>query len=196
MADEGMEDTLRNYRSRRDFSRTPEPGNAREREGGDPIFVIQKHRASTLHYDFRLETDGVLKSWAVPKGPSTNPEDKRLALPTEDHPLAYADFEGTIPEGEYGAGTVMIWDRGTYRNLTEKDGRPVSVTDAIAAGHLTVLLNGVRLVGGFSLTRFRTGKGESWLLIKKQDEAANMEPGEDPDRSVVSGRSFEEITGK
>jgi DNA ligase D-like protein (predicted 3'-phosphoesterase) len=186
-------DTLREYRTRRDFTRTPEPGSAGKRPEGDPIFVVQKHRASTLHYDLRLEADGVLKSWAVPKGPSTDPKDRRLALPTEDHPLAYADFEGVIPAGEYGAGTVMIWDRGTYRNLTEKDGRPVPVADAIAAGHLTVLLDGVRLRGGFSLTRFRTGKEESWLLIKKRDEAADTDPGKD--RSVVSGRTFEEIAG-
>jgi len=195
MADEGN-DTLREYRSRRDFARTPEPGTAGKRPGSDPIFVVQKHRASTLHYDFRIEADGVLKSWAVPKGPSTNPKDKQLAVPTEDHPLAYAGFEGTIPEGEYGAGTVMIWDRGTYRNLTVKDGRSVPVEEAIAAGHLTVLLNGVRLRGGFSLTRFRTGKGESWLLVKKQDEAANIDANPDEDRSMVSGRTFEEIAGR
>lgn len=111
---------LKHYKEKRDFRRTPEP------EGGDvtfdwaedrPIFVIQKHDSSTLHYDFRIEVDGVLKSWAVPKGPSTNPADKRLALPTEDHPLGYAYFEGVIPEDAYGGGTVMVWERGSYRNL-------------------------------------------------------------------------------
>ncbi len=128
---------LGEYRTKRDFARTPEPtGNGPQTAGEAPIFVVQKHAARTLHYDFRLEIDGVLKSWAVPKGPSLDPKEKRLAVPTEDHPLEYADFEGVIPEGEYGAGTVLVWDIGSFRNLTAKKGKPVSLADAVAHGHL------------------------------------------------------------
>jgi len=163
---------------------------------GHPIFVIQKHDATTLHYDFRLEADGVLKSWAVPKGPSADPKEKRLAIPTEDHPLDYADFEGVIPEGRYGAGAVMVWDRGVYRNLTRKSGREIPVTRALEQGHVSFWLEGEKVRGGYALTRFRTGeKGEAWLLVKKDD--AEAAPGRDivatETRSVVSGRTIEEI---
>ena len=189
-------ETLEEYRRRREFSRTPEPYGESETAGAHPRFIIQKHAATTLHYDFRLEADGVLKSWAVPKGPSMDPKEKRLAIPTEDHPLDYADFEGIIPEGNYGAGTVIVWDRGFYQNRTEKAGERVGVTEAVRNGHLSFWLDGEKIRGGYALTRFRTGKGEAWLLVKMNDTEAD--PGRDPvavePRSVVSGRTIEEIT--
>jgi len=189
--------SLKDYQEKRDFSRTPEPAVKGAKTSSEPIFVIQKHAASHLHYDFRLEVDGVLKSWAVPKGPSTDPKDKRLAVPTEDHPLEYADFEGVIPEGEYGAGTVLVWDTGPYRNLTEKKGVAIPMDQAVAHGHAKVWLEGKKLKGGYALTRFRTGKNESWLLVKADDEAAD--PGRNPvarePQSVLSGRTLEEISG-
>lgn len=186
-------DTLTRYRETRDPRRTPEPmGDGRQ--GDRPRFVIQQHAASTLHYDVRLEVDGVLKSWAVPKGPSTDPRVKRLAIPTEDHPLAYADFEGVIPEGEYGAGTVLIWDRGHYRNLQEGDDRP-SVAEQLEEGHATVWLEGEKLRGGYALIRTPLGQREGWLLVKMDDEAADArrDPISTEPESVVSGRTLEEI---
>jgi DNA ligase D-like protein (predicted 3'-phosphoesterase) len=188
-------DTLDDYREKRDFARTPEPSGEQGTETARPVFVIQKHDATTLHYDFRLEADGVLKSWAVPKGPSVDPKEKRLALPTEDHPLDYAGFEGVIPAGSYGAGAVLVWDRGTYRNLTEMEGQEVGVAEAARKGHVSVWLEGEKVRGGYALTRFRTGKGEAWLLVKMSD--AEADPGRNPvetePRSVVSGRTIEEI---
>ena len=162
------------------------------------MFVIQKHDASSLHYDFRIEVDGVLKSWAVPKGPSTDPSVKRLAVPTEDHPLAYADFEGVIPEGEYGGGTIMVWDRGTYRNLKEDSSEgqdSPGLTEQLEDGHATIWLQGEKLIGGYAL--IRTGKGENsrWLLIKMDDEGADARrnpTSTEPD-SVKTGRSLDEI---
>jgi DNA ligase D-like protein (predicted 3'-phosphoesterase) len=188
-------DALREYREKRDFGRTPEPAGGGRAAAAEPTFVIQKHAASTLHYDFRLEADGVLKSWAVPKGPSTNPREKRLAIPTEDHPLAYAEFEGTIPEGEYGGGTVMVWDYGTYRNLKMADGKEVPFSESIARGHVMVWLEGHKLKGGYSLIRTGGGPKVRWLLVKMDDAAA--EPGLDvtaalPD-SARTGRSLEAI---
>src|SRR6266699_4601105 len=200
MADQ--KDSLRAYRSKRDPRRTPEPSGERRRprrgRRGHPIFVIQKHDASSLHYDFRLEADGVLKSWAVPKGPSTNPKDMRLAVPTEDHPLEYADFEGVIPEGEYGAGTVLVWDTGTYRNLTEKDGKEVPVERAVEDGHVSFWLDGKKLAGGYALTRTGGGKQERWILVKKADEVADARrnPVNTEPKSVRSGRTVQEMNGK
>jgi len=190
---------LEEYNRKRDFLKTSEPEDQAvdfDWADGAPVFVIQKHAASSLHYDFRIEVEGVLKSWAVPKGPSTDPGEKRLAIPTEDHPLAYADFEGVIPDGEYGGGTIMVWDRGTYRNLKEDDEGEASTVEAqIADGHVTIWLEGQKLQGGYAL--IRTGKGEKarWLLIKMDDDGADARrnpTSTEPD-SVKSGRSLEDI---
>jgi DNA ligase D-like protein (predicted 3'-phosphoesterase) len=154
----------------------------------DPVFVIQKHDASSLHYDFRLEVDGAMKSWAVPKGPSLDPADKRLAMPVEDHPMSWNDFEGVIGEGQYGAGTVVIWDRGTYENLKDD---PMS--EALEAGSATFRLEGEKLRGAWSLRRMEGDRG--WLLVKKKD--ADAEPGRDVvaerPESVVSGKTNDEL---
>jgi DNA ligase D-like protein (predicted 3'-phosphoesterase) len=191
------EGKLKEYRKKRSFGKTPEPKGGRAAKGKKPIFVIQKHNARSLHYDFRLEAGGVLKSWAVPKGPSTDPREKRLAVATEDHPLDYAGFEGVIPEGEYGAGTVIVWDQGTYRSLKEKDGKIVPVQDSVRDGHVMVWLDGRKLKGGYSL--IRTGKGEDarWLLVKMKDGQADArrDPvGTEPE-SVLSGKTIEELAG-
>jgi DNA ligase D-like protein (predicted 3'-phosphoesterase) len=192
--------SLEEYRRKRDFGRTPEPAGRSGRRGKAPRFVIQKHDATALHYDFRLEAAGVLKSWAVPKGPSTDPRDKRLAMPTEDHPLDYYDFEGVIPEKAYGAGPVIVWDAGTYRNLTEEDGREVPVADAVNAGHVKVWLEGRKLRGGYSLRRTRIGKDEreKWLLVKLKDEEADARrnPVSSQPESVKSGRTIEEVAAE
>ncbi len=172
---------LEEYQSKRDFRATPEPAAAPARPHRRPIFVVQEHHASRLHYDFRLEADGVLKSWAVPKQPSLDPAQKRLAVRVEDHPLAYADFKGTIPEGQYGAGTVAIWDHGTYDNLLADKPTPQSVTEGIEAGRLEFALHGEKLQGRFALIRMH-GKGrgkDNWLLIKMKDEQARPEPAAD-----------------
>jgi len=188
------EEKLGTYRQKRDFSKTREPSGSGRKKGQKSVFVIQKHAASTLHYDFRLEVDGVLKSWAVPKGPSTDPKEKRLAVQTEDHPLDYADFEGLIPAGEYGGGTLLIWDEGTFENLHEER----SMVESLARGHAAFTLKGKKLRGGYALTRFRRGSEENWLLVKMDD------PEADPDRnpvtrepeSVRSGRTLEEIAAE
>jgi bifunctional non-homologous end joining protein LigD len=172
--------SLQQYRAKRDFRKTPEPGPGRERGHRQPIFVVQEHHASRLHYDFRLEADGVLKSWAVPKEPSMDPAQKRLAVRVEDHPLSYASFEGTIPEGEYGAGTVSVWDHGTYSYLLAEKGPPRTVTQGIDEGRVEVALHGEKLRGKFALVRMRgRGRKENWLLIKMRDEFARRgEPGD------------------
>jgi DNA ligase D-like protein (predicted 3'-phosphoesterase) len=186
---------LDEYNRKRDFGRTPEPGGGESR-GGRPIFVIQKHAARTLHFDLRLEVGGVLKSWAVPKGPSTAPADRRLAVPTEDHPYDYAGFEGTIPEGEYGGGTVMIWDRGVYENIREsKDGDGAGMERCLEEGKVEILLEGERLRGAWAMIRTKRG---DWLLLKKKDELAGIP--EDPVgtfmTSAASGRTMEEIASE
>ncbi|HSS64548.1 MAG TPA: DNA polymerase ligase N-terminal domain-containing protein [Gammaproteobacteria bacterium] len=183
------------YEKIRDFSRTPEPRGKKGKSGARPIFVIQKHDASTLHYDFRIEVDGALKSWAVPKGPSTDPREKRLAVPTEDHPLAYAEFEGTIPEGEYGGGAVIVWDTGNYDNITEKDGKTVPIGKALEDGHALVSLHGKKISGGYALQRMGKAKDDDWLLIKMDDEHADARrnPVSTEPESVLSGATVEDI---
>jgi DNA ligase D-like protein (predicted 3'-phosphoesterase) len=192
----GKKASLKEYRARRDFSRSPEPsGGGQKKRRKEPIFVIQKHDASNLHYDFRLQVGRVLKSWAVPKGPSTDPRVKRAAFPTEDHPLDYATFEGIIPAGEYGGGTVMVWDLGTYENLTEKNGKEIPIETALENGHVSMRLDGKKLKGGYSLTRVEKGEEERWLLVKMRDEEADARrnPVSSEASSALTGRSLEEI---
>ena len=190
---------LERYRSKRDFTRTPELVGSVPAEASDSAatFVIQKHAASSLHYDFRLEVAGVLKSWAVPKGPSLDPGDKRLAVATEDHPLEYAGFEGVIGPGEYGAGPVIVWDRGYYVNRShDTGGHPVTAEKAIERGHVTFDLHGRKLRGRFSLTRMRRRGKDQWLLVKSDDEFADRRRnpvGSQPE-SVKSGKRIGELT--
>ena len=189
---------LAEYRRKRDFTRTSEPrGSARTRTRA-LAYVIQKHAASHLHYDLRLELDGVMKSWAVPKGPSLDPAVKRLAMQVEDHPIDYNSFEGTIPKGEYGGGTVMIWDRGTYTYGGDDTDDPIEgLRRGFAKGDFKIRLKGRRLKGSWVLVRTRRGdpRRAQWLLIKHRDEAA--EPGtevvEEYQTSVTTGRTMDEI---
>lgn len=190
------DDDLRLYRDRRDFRRSPEPSGERGRQPGSrPVFVIQKHDASRLHYDFRLEVDGVLKSWAVPKGPSPDPREKRLAVQTEDHPLDYADFEGVIPAGEYGGGTVLVWDAGTWKNHSRNEqGRTLSPARALARGKLVFELWGQKLRGKWALIRMQD-TGKNWLLIKERDAEADgrRNPVSTEPKSVLSGRTLHQV---
>nr|WP_239091530.1 DNA polymerase ligase N-terminal domain-containing protein [Streptomyces sp. SID14478] len=205
---------MRTYRSKRHFDRTSEPrgerpaadeahtGGETRTDGDEPAFVVQIHDASTMHFDFRLEVDGVLKSWAVPKGPSTDPRDKRLALPTEDHPLDYRDFEGVIAQGEYGGGTVIVWDRGTYRPTShDKRKRPVPFGEALDNGHATFELHGEKLRGQYALTRFHgreekhgsSGAKPTWLLVRTGTGNGGGTPDPRRARSVRSGRTLRQV---
>lgn len=190
------QNTLESYGERQGLRSTPELSSITKEPIARPAFVVQKHQASTLHYDFRLEVDGVLKSWAIPRGPSSDPRQKRLAIPTEDHPLDYAGFEGVIPEGSYGAGVVLVWDMGTYRNmkLNGHNGE-ISMADAIKSGHATFWLEGEKLKGGYALTRVDRDGKERWLLVKMDDDkaGADSDPVYASPESVVSGRTIEEI---
>jgi bifunctional non-homologous end joining protein LigD len=178
---------LNNYNKKRNFTLTPEPV-VQEKQNNDKdnynksgrsstvklAFVVHKHYASHLHYDLRLELDGVLKSWAVPKGPSINPPEKRLAVMVEDHPLDYKNFQGIIPEGNYGAGKVYIWDYGFYHALEtqDRDKSTQIIKDGLEKGHITFILEGEKLKGEFALIRIKKGDPKNWLLIKKRDEFA------------------------
>jgi DNA ligase D-like protein (predicted 3'-phosphoesterase) len=188
--------TLDDYEKKRDTEKSGEPssrGRSRRRKG--PVFVVQRHDATNLHFDFRLEIDGALVSWAVPKGPSVDPRDKRLAVHVEDHPLDYADFEGRIEDG-YGEGTVVVWDTGGFDNVTEKDGEPVDAADALANGHLKVELHGEKLSGAFALTHTRMGGDEqNWMLVKVDDDGADRRrrPTSTQNESVLSGKTNEDF---
>jgi len=165
---------LKDYNNKRKFDETTEPKGKTKKSKDQLIFVIQRHAASRLHYDFRLEMEGVLKSWAVPKGPSLNPEDKRLAMMVEDHPYDYKDFEGNIPEGNYGAGQVEIWDSGTYEPLdeTSKLSDENELLKELKAGSLKFILHGKKLKGEFALVKMKNAENNAWLLIKHKDKFA------------------------
>jgi len=188
---------LEDYRRKRDLQATPEPGAEVGSSSGGNLFVVQKHAARRLHYDFRLELGGVLKSWAVPKGPSLDPSQKRLAVQVEDHPLDYADFEGVIPEDEYGGGTVMVWDRGVWYPEGETVEHPEA---SYREGRLTFRLEGQRLRGGWALVRLKPREhehGVNWLLLKERDDEARAGPEADitarETSSAKTGRSMEQI---
>src|SRR5690554_142475 len=163
---------LEEYNQKRDFTQTPEPKGSYHGNKGALRFVIQRHQARRLHYDLRLEMEGVLKSWAVPKGPSMNPSDKRLAIHTEDHPIKYLDFEGVIPKGNYGAGQMHIWDRGTYESA--QGGGEAELLQQHAQGNLKLHFHGTKIQGVFALVRTNRGEGNQWLLIKKEDDYATQ----------------------
>ena len=185
--------SLKNYKEKRDFKKTSEPEGKEQKDKEEYLFVVQKHDASKLHYDLRIQMGGVLKSWAIPKGPTLNPENKRLAIPTEDHPIDYADFEGIIPEDNYGAGAVIVWDKGTYKNKTERDGKLINMEQAYNKGHITLHLNGEKLKGGFSLIKMK--QNDKWLFIKKNDSEAKRKGDilKEKPKSVLSGKKLEEM---
>jgi bifunctional non-homologous end joining protein LigD len=191
---------LAEYKRKRDFSKTAEPAGKAvgSRSKRALRFVIQKHAATALHFDFRLELDGVMKSWAVPKGPSYDPAMKRLAMEVEDHPIEYNAFEGTIPKGQYGGGTVMLWDRGTYE--PESGGGDEALREGYKRGDLKIILHGERLNGGWVLVRMRRGESAraQWLLIKHRDETADATKDVTAEEmtSVTTGRTMEQIASE
>src|ERR1700712_1381901 len=188
--------SLEKYARKRDFTKTAEPKAGRSKDKDHLMFVIQKHDASRLHYDFRLEMDGVLKSWAVPKGPSTDPKTKRLAMMVEDHPFAYRNFEGIIPQGEYGGGTGIVWDEGTYEPIEEIKGKKAQEKHLLAqlkSGSLKIKLHGEKLEGEYALVKTH-GMGENgWLLIKHNDAYASVNDITKKDKSVLSGKTIESM---
>src|SRR6478672_11576830 len=199
----GAADQLAEYRRKRDFRKTAEPsGDSQPKRSSHLRFVIQKHAASHLHFDLRLELDGVMKSWAVPKGPSTDPSVKRLSMQVEDHPIDYNTFEGTIPKGEYGGGTVMLWDRGTYAPDESSGDDEPDVREMYKRGNLKITFFGERMRGSYALVRMKYSRdGQSsakpqWLLIKHRDDFASTDDiVADNMTSVDSGRTMEEIAG-
>ena len=193
------EGELREYEGKRDFSKTPEPRGASAGSGNATVFTVQQHAASSMHWDFRVEVEGVLVSWAVPKGPSTDPSEKRLAVRTEDHPLDYARFEGVIPEEQYGGGAVIVWDYGRYENRSEKNGQKLSLTEALEKGHVSLWLHGQKIRGGYALIHARMGGNDrNWLLVKEQDDRADARrnPVSTEPKSVISGLTVEEMAAE
>jgi DNA ligase D-like protein (predicted 3'-phosphoesterase) len=196
-----MPRSLKEYAKKRDFSKTKEPSGKKKPKGGakrkHPRFAFQKHSATSEHYDLRLEVDGALASWAIPKGPSLDPRDKRLAMRTEDHPLEYLEWEGVIPEGSYGAGPMIVWDRGVFQNISEtRQGKPMELDVAIRKGDVKLFMLGEKIKGAYALVR--TGPPsdrEKWLLIKKRDEGADARrrPTSSQPESVISGRTIEQV---
>ena len=187
--------SLIRYKEKRNFKSTSEPAGGKAK-GGQLVFVIQKHAATRLHYDFRLEMEGVLKSWAVPKGPSTDPSVKRLAMMVEDHPYDYRDFEGSIPKGEYGGGTVIVWDEGTYEPLEKIEGKKAQdkhLLKQLKAGSIKIVMHGKKLKGEWALVKTKQDEN-SWLLIKHRDKYASEEDiTVKKAKSVVSGKTLEQI---
>lgn len=186
--------SLKTYTKKRDFKKTPEPSGkkTKKKTRKEPIFVVQKHDASHLHYDFRLEIDGVLVSWAIPKGPSTSPNVKHLAVMTEDHPMDYASFEGIIPEGQYGGGTVMVWDNGTYTNLKEEYG--ISMKKALQEGKIEIELHGKKLQGSYALIRTKLhGDERNWLFFKTKSIPTKKSAVIKNEKSVLTDRTMKQI---
>ena len=184
--------TLARYNEKRNFNRTREPEATIEKSKKELIFVVQKHAASHLHYDFRLEMEGVLKSWAIPKGPSMNPSDKRLAIRVEDHPYHYKDFERTITEGNYGAGKVIVWDAGTYFLSDEsvEGSLEDKLKKGLQQGHFSFVLQGKKLKGEFSLVKLKGKQENAWLLIKKKDVYASNADILNKNKSVISNETL------
>lgn len=190
--------TLRHYHGKRDFVKTPEPKHNEKDRSYKSNFVVQLHDASHLHYDFRLKIGNTLKSWAVPKGPSMKTTEKRLAVETEDHPLSYGDFEGIIPEKQYGAGVVLIWDTGRFKNVTLHKGKKTALKKAYLNGHIIVELQGKKLQGKFVLQRFNVDNNTNWMLIKMEDEFSNnrLDVVKKFPKSVASGLTLSEYKKK
>ncbi|QVL56986.1 MAG: hypothetical protein KFB93_06285 [Simkaniaceae bacterium] len=188
-----MTKKLATYANRRNVKKSKEPIPKVASSRGNPSFVVQQHAARSMHYDLRLEIGGVMKSWAIPKGPSLNPSNRRLAVLTDDHPLSYKNFEGIIPEGEYGAGKVIVWDRGKYKNIkTNKQGKEMTMGGAFKKGTIEVFLRGKKLRGAFALVRM---SGKNWLLVKMKDDYADARKNiiKSEPYSVKSGREIHEL---
>lgn len=188
--------SLQKYNEKRDFSKTAEPKAGKPKDKDQLRFVIQKHDATNLHYDFRLEMEGVLKSWAIPKGPSMDPKNKRLAMMVEDHPYDYKNFEGIIPKGEYGGGTVIVWDEGTYEPIEQINGKKAQekhLLKQLEEGSLKIRIHGEKLNGEFALIETHGMAKNAWLLIKHKDEYASVKDIISQDKSVLSGRTIDVV---